>query len=232
MDGSDKEKGVDQFENELSKARARIGNNSEEVMEWILRVAQEDPSELSAGDFMNLGHEMTYLAKYGVPQPGIFKPSSFMVVGDWSQHLSEREIHRPRSRVLMKPFDNLSNRPSTDTVKSLAGQLRFSIEQWVDIGQTQIDSTGHTTRRLFHNKNKDTVETFRTGNILTAFLETFYEVLAIHGTRLDRCQDCKRIFHAKRSDQRFCGKKCQSRWGSEQFRKGRKNQKKAKPPTK
>ncbi len=201
-------------------------------MEWILRVAQEDPGELSAGDFINLGYEMTYLARYGVPQPGSFKPRSFMVLGDWAQHRSLKEIQRPPNQIPLKPMESLANRPSSDTTKDLVGLLRFSIEQWVDIGQAQIHSTGNTTRRLFHNKDKDTIETCSTGSIRDAFLDTFYKVLVMHGTRLDRCQDCRRIFHAKRSDQRFCGKKCQSRWGSEQYRKGRKKQKKAKPPTK
>lgn len=233
MDGSDKEKSLGQHLDELGKARGRIGNNSEDVMEWVLRVAQEDPGELSAGDFINLGYEMTYLAKYGVPQPGTFKPSSFMAVGDWSQHRSQKEIQRPPNQIPLKPMEDLSNRPSSETVKSLVGLLRLSIEQWVDIGQAQVHSTGHTTRHLFHNKGKDTIETRSAGNIRDAFLATFYDVLVMHGTRLDRCQDCRRIFHAKRADQRFCSTRCQSRWGSEQFRKGKKKPKKAKrKPTK
>ncbi len=204
---------------EIQKALQRIGETSLDAMTWVLRFVQQEEGALSEGDWTNLQYEIAYLARFGVPQPGSLKGAKFLPSSDWSKHLSEKEIEGIPVNITSEQVKNMTERPSKEAVKELRTLSREYVEDLLVNKKAAVKLSGKIIRYVSYDPARDQVDTWTSGNVQDAFFSTLVDLFALHGNRLNRCLDCKRIFLANRSDQRFCGKKCQSRAGTERFRK-------------
>ena len=204
---------------ELSKALNRIGDTSTDAMNWVLMFVQQEEGAFSEGDWTNLQYEIAYLARFGVPQSSSLKGTKFLPSGDWSKHLSQKEIEGIPTKITSEQIKSMTERPSKEAVKELLTMSRAYIEDLLETKKAAVKLSGKITRYVSYDPARDQVDTWTSGNVQDAFLSTLVDLFALHGNRLNRCQDCKRIFLANRSDQRFCGTRCQSRAGTERFRK-------------
>lgn len=199
-----------EYDREMTKARARITTNPHGDVGWLVNFIQMDLDALTPSEWMVVAYEVASFAEADPPDKHAMPMASS---SGWAVHAL--------------PGDPLHyTLPSRKEAVQLQQSVRGSLEhlwQHAIAPITFSDLTLIVTMPgAFHQRH---------GSLLVATKpktkEFEYRVAVLlvqHSGRVRRCEECQRIFVAARHDQLFCDPRCQMRVASRKWRKAQKKQ--------
>lgn len=199
---------------ELSRAIDRIRGRrdypaADESMRWVLKFSRADLSAFSAGDWLNLQHELVAF--------------SFMT----------HPILEKLKEILSHCSVSIPPLPSHETVSHLQTETRRHVVEILDNRFTTILQesppslevwiVGPVGKRLYSATGRPLPRGAALGQIKGQTLEvahqyTMYSLFLLTGDRLRRCDECRSPFVADRVDQEYCSKACLSRVTTRRYR--------------
>ena len=211
----------DTYLEERQKARERIGETSEKALQWLLRFAKTDLSQLTEGQWLDLEKEMDVFIME--PPPGLsvrWDPGT-----------------KPRPGLKLKPslHPTPGFRPKIfwrSRVTSFQGPLRKWLDDFMKPGGIWFEPM-RLQVLLRHPKyffsgltDAQLPENFGFSALFENYEQTFaYNVahlLGAHSGRLRLCGECKHIFLADRRQQVFCSARCLNRVTQRRWREAQK----------
>lgn len=188
---------------ELHKAYTRIGTSPKAWMQWILKFADCDLGELSAGGWMNLRYEVALFTLVGPPEA--WKIGHFIVA--------------PTQWGYMQSSSQLCVLPTSQEVEQCQAITNQHLAQLLQMGSTQFPPflgtmiISDTTTQVHLGPLAVSPKTR-----LLSFLQGLACLLAIHAAGIRRCSGCEARFLANRRDQHFCSVRCLSRLNMRKYR--------------
>jgi hypothetical protein len=179
---------------EYEKAFERVGVSEGDQVRWLVNLAQTDIDALSSGDVTNRAFELATFTLWGGARQ---RESIIMSETRWkhpgthySTYPSKEEIE-VHQQWLKKQLDHL---------------LRFG-HAHIGLSNLKIEVGSCQGRPYFQ--------------VLTSFAFEYRaaQLIGNHAHRIRRCGACQRIFLAVREKQNWCSTRCQSRMGTQRFRK-------------
>lgn len=207
---------------ERQKARERIGETSEKALQWLLRFAKTNLSQLTEGQWLDLEQEMGVFIME--PPPGL------------SVRWDPGTKQRPGLKLLRSTLHPTPGfRPKIfwrSRVTGFQGPLR----EWLDDFMKPLGVCFKPMRleiRVLHPKyflpgltDAQLPENFGFSALFENYEQVFaYNVahlLSAHSGRLRLCRECNHIFLADRRQQVFCSARCLNRVTQRRWREAHK----------
>lgn len=200
--------------NEIEKHQARVGNKPEARLQWAIDFAVKDLGHLTIGDRENLRGELA--AFCGTPQAQdvyAYKRSHFvrLAIAQLGQHDWQGAIG-----VL----------PRWEQVQEAQGEFRRILRVFLATGHFTLGPfaiTYDVYRQAFRINTKPR-QCFFSERVQKEKAPwgvlTFARLLGAFGANVETCPEptCGKIFVAKRLNQNFCSKQCQSRTTTRTYR--------------
>ena len=215
------------FLRELNKAGARIGRSQVDVMEWLLRFAQQDLFRLSGGDWENLAFELACFVQYGgshaETDTSLFDlPIS---IKNWNGALFSKktppvESCSPQdlllvSKICLDGFMLQPSLPARADIGTLQAETKAFLVDFVDKKTTTcLRPTAREFLVYWHDKDP---ELALVQSLI--LVDSTHDLFKLHAFKylkqfirnLARCPECQSIYLATRSDKKFCSTRCQMR---------------------
>jgi hypothetical protein len=195
-----------EFWNEIRRAWQRITGTPGGPMGWILNFAQRDLEPLVPSEWNLLAFEVAAFAfQFPVSAWGNLSQEDV-----WSVRLFHGEQHL------------VASLPSRKEGQELRTMLLSHLNQFVSTKSLSVSIPKLTieidVERLPQLDRPIVSAVVKMDRVAKRFEYCFAHLLAHHAPNVRRCQECSRIFLAKRHDQIYCTSRCQTRVASRKWR--------------
>jgi len=200
-----------QRELELLRGYKRIGSTPEKGLDWVLRFCERDISSLSAGDWQNLIYEVAWFSIWGPPIPGGVSSSADLQTDSLT---SDKAL------------------PTQIMVTAFQKWAKARRDEFIADGQTEIILK--PSSKIYVTRDRQTAKAemiLKTDDLEQGFAFSFAQIMRVAGASLNQCPQCGTCFSA-RSNQTYCGPRCQNRVSLAKFREAQRAKARQNPKTK
>ena len=194
---------------EERKTAQRIGRSGRQAMEWLLRFAQTDLAELSPGQWSDLRAEIELFLRDG-PPAGSGGHFSLFALHKQAGGLGELAEVRKESTEGAARLQTTLKAMLTDYLHKGYARLSFDPKGYYEIHRPDAKRPPQFRKAQVQLRAQSFQDIF-TYRIVT--------LLAEHHERIRECQECKRIFLARRGKQELCSRRCLNRVNQRKFQK-------------
>ncbi len=194
------------FWQEIRRAWQRIVSTTGGPIGWILNFVQHDLEALAPSEWNLLAFDVAALS-FKFPTEGWGNLDQEDV---WSIRLFREERHL------------LASLPSRKEGQELQAILLAHLNQWFTTQRLAV-CFPKLTIEIAEERDPDINQSFvmayvKMDHIAKRFEYCFAYLFAEHASYIRRCQECSRIFLAKRHDQIYCTPRCQTRVATRKWR--------------